>query len=167
MPYRDLELRRAYGRDWIKRNAEKAREAMRRWRERHPAEHNAEARLFYRRHSEKLKARNAAYQAAHPEIYRTAKQRYRARKIAAEGSYTTAEWLAVLEAAGNACAYCGGPGPLVAEHRIPLSRGGANDIGNVVPACARCNNRKHRLTEEEFRARLSRERAGDPPAAAT
>jgi hypothetical protein len=30
MPYRDLERRREYGREWMKRNPDKAREAMRR-----------------------------------------------------------------------------------------------------------------------------------------
>src|SRR3989442_10273597 len=39
---RDIEERRAYGREWIKRNPEKAREAMRRWRKNHPEEHLAE-----------------------------------------------------------------------------------------------------------------------------
>jgi 5-methylcytosine-specific restriction endonuclease McrA len=167
MPYKDPEQRRAYGREWMRLNPEKAREAMRRWRQRHPEEHNAEARLFYRRHTEELKTRNAAYQAAHPDVYRTAKQRYRARKVAAEGSYTTAEWMTVLEAAGNVCSYCGGSGPLVAEHRVPLSRGGTNEITNIVAACAPCNNRKHRLTDDEFRARLSLERGDEPPAATT
>jgi len=44
------------------------------------------------------------------------------------------------------------------DHRIPLARGGDNTIANILPACGRCNRRKHLMTEEEFRARLAAER---------
>jgi 5-methylcytosine-specific restriction endonuclease McrA len=39
-----------------------------------------------------------------------------------------------------------------------LARGGSNAIDNILPACSACNQRKHLLTEAEFRARLARER---------
>ena len=94
MPYADPEKRRAYAREWMKRNPDKAREAMRRWRQTHRA---------------------------------------------------------VL------CAYDSAPGPLHADHRLPLARGGTNEISNILPACARCNLRKHLMTEAEFRARLAAE----------
>jgi hypothetical protein len=85
MPYKDPEQRRAYGRAWIKRNAEKAREAMRRWRQRHPEAHNAETRLYYSRHKERLLVRMLAYRARNPHVHRTGWQRYRARKLSALG----------------------------------------------------------------------------------
>ncbi len=47
------------------------------------------------------------------------------------------------------CQYCGrhrsefkGREFLTREHVVPISRGGANDWGNVVSACSPCNNRK-------------------------
>jgi 5-methylcytosine-specific restriction endonuclease McrA len=47
------------------------------------------------------------------------------------------------------CQYCGrhrtelrGREFLTRDHVIPVSRGGANDWGNVVTACSPCNNRK-------------------------
>lgn len=43
---------------------------------------------------------------------------------------------------GNCCAYCGDGGDMQIEHLEPISRGGAHDIGNIVPACARCNTSK-------------------------
>lgn len=39
------------------------------------------------------------------------------------------------------------------DHRIPLSRGGADTIANKALACSRCNLLKGRDTEEEFRER--------------
>jgi len=43
---------------------------------------------------------------------------------------------------GNCCAYCGTDGDMQIEHVEPISRGGAHDIGNIVPACASCNTNK-------------------------
>jgi 5-methylcytosine-specific restriction endonuclease McrA len=142
----------------MRRNPEKAREAMRRWRQNHRDEHNAERRSYRASHRAAESEYFRAYRQANPEIRRINYQRYRARKMAAVGKYTTAEWLALRAAFREFCAYCGEPGPLQVEHRIPLSRGGTNDISNILPACARCNTRKHRMTDEEFRRRLGQER---------
>ena len=57
---------------------------------------------------------------------------------------------------GYRCQYCGrhrgelrGRAFLTRDHVVPISRGGANDWGNVVAACSPCNNRKGgRLPEE-------------------
>jgi len=146
----------------MRRNLDKAREAMRRWRERNPELRRARNREYrraaYRRDPEKFKARRATYLAKHPEVKRAADQAYRARRIAAVGSFTGAEWHALLDRSGNVCAYCGRAGPLEADHRMPLARGGTNYIDNIVPSCRSCNGAKHKMTEEEFRARLAGER---------
>ena len=69
-----------------------------------------------------------------------------------------AQWLALQIVWQGRCAYCRCPAPVQADHRIPLARGGMNGIDNILPACATCNQRKHLLTEDEFRARLARQR---------
>jgi 5-methylcytosine-specific restriction endonuclease McrA len=162
VPYSDPEKRRAYGRAWIKQNADKAREAMRRWRERHPDAHRAERRLYYARHRERLKEVIAAYHRANPGVVKAKSQAYRARRRSSPGSFSLAEWLELVAAHDGRCAYCRGFEPLEAEHRVPLSRGGSNFIGNIVPACRACNARKHRLTDDEFRARLAAEKDQPP-----
>lgn len=43
---------------------------------------------------------------------------------------------------GNTCAYCGTGGDLHIEHVVPISRGGTHTLGNVLPACQRCNYSK-------------------------
>jgi 5-methylcytosine-specific restriction endonuclease McrA len=165
--YKDPDRQRAYALEWLKRNPEKAREAVRQWRERNP-ELNRERRRRYRRaaylrDATKMNAQRAAYLARYPEVKRAKDQAYRARRIAADGAFTGAEWRELLARWGNACAYCGGPGPLEADHRVPLSRGGTNFIDNILPACRGCNGRKHKMTEEEFRARLLGERTAIQP----
>ena len=37
------------------------------------------------------------------------------------------------------------------EHKIPLSRGGTNEQGNLDVSCQGCNLRKHDKTEDEYR----------------
>jgi 5-methylcytosine-specific restriction endonuclease McrA len=139
------------------RNADKARAAMRRWRERHPDEHRAEGRAYYARHRERLSAAIAAYHRANPGVVKAKSQAYRARKLASEGSFSLEQWLDLVAAYDGRCAYCAATGPLEAEHRTPLSRGGTNFIGNILPACRRCNARKHQLTDAEFRMRIQTE----------
>lgn len=167
MAYKDPERQRAYAREWLKRNPEKAREAMRRWRARHP-ELLRERRRKYRRAARlrdgaKLNAQRAAYLAANPGVRRAKEQAYRARKAAAAGSFTGAEWLALVARCGNVCAYCGAGGPLEPDHRVPLSREGTNFIDNILPACRSCNGMKHTMTEDEFRTRLASQRATTTP----
>jgi len=153
-PYADPERRRAYGRDWIRRNAEKARAAMRRWRQRHPDQHAAEGRAYYARNKKRLDLRNSAYNRANPEVVRAKWQNYRARRAAAQGSFTAKQWLELVAQYHRRCAYCGEQAILVVEHRVPLSRGGTNNINNILPACRPCNSRKHRLSDDEFRTRM-------------
>jgi len=43
----------------------------------------------------------------------------------------------------NVCAYCGSDSSLQLEHVVPISRGGTHAIGNIIPACAKCNASKH------------------------
>ena len=49
----------------------------------------------------------------------------------------------------GACAYCGGP-QTSWDHVVPLCRGGANTVANLVPSCLPCNRFKGKRTAEEF-----------------
>lgn len=51
---------------------------------------------------------------------------------------------------GNCCAYCGSGGDMQIEHLEPISKGGAHDIGNIVPACGPCNTSKGRSDMDEW-----------------
>jgi len=141
----------------MSRNLDKAREAMRRWRARDRERDRAAKRADYARRSVAVRAANARYAREHPQVARTRHHRRRARLVSAAGSFTTAEWTALVKRYDGNCAYCGGNGPLEVEHRIPLCRGGTNSIDNILPACRTCNTRKHRLTDDEFRQRRRRD----------
>jgi GT2 family glycosyltransferase len=100
VPYKDPDRRRDYAREWIRRNPEKAREAMRRWRKRHPDQHNAEGRDYYARHKQRLAPYFATYIRTHRELRQAIRARRRSRELAAEGCFTTLEWMALLEKHG-------------------------------------------------------------------
>lgn len=143
----------------MRRNPEKAREAMRRWRARNPELRRERDRQYktaaYERRGAEINAIKAAWLAAHPGVRRAKDQGYRARKRDAAGSFTGAQWLALVRVYEGRCGYCSVDAPLQADHRIPLSRGGDNTIFNIIPACGRCNRRKADRTEGEFRAYLA------------
>lgn len=42
----------------------------------------------------------------------------------------------------SACTYCGNKDNITMDHVIPLVRGGTHSVGNLVPACLRCNSSK-------------------------
>ena len=66
-------------------------------------------------------------------------------------SFTLNEWASRLIEFGRSCAYCGDRhADLEVEHIVPLSRGGANDIRNVAPACRSCNQAKGARTLREW-----------------
>jgi 5-methylcytosine-specific restriction endonuclease McrA len=71
----------------------------------------------------------------------------RASQIAASGGHFTAyQWKALKKQHGYRCLACGRKSPeirLVADHVKPVCKGGTNDIGNIQPLCAWCNNSKH------------------------
>lgn len=43
---------------------------------------------------------------------------------------------------GNRCAICGTVGQMHLDHRIPRSRGGTDDPGNLQLLCASCHSKK-------------------------
>lgn len=56
----------------------------------------------------------------------------------------------------GSCRYCGHPGSLQRDHRVPMSRHGENRITNIVPACPPCNAANRSATEGEYLAELRR-----------
>jgi len=79
-------------------------------------------------------------------------QRRRARMKGATGSYTTAEWEALV-AKYDHCPMCkrrwddipvllSGSSVVTVDHIIPIAKGGSNSIDNIQPLCYSCNSKK-------------------------
>jgi len=77
--------------------------------------------------------------------------RRRARIAGSDGSYTQAEWQALV-AQHRCCPMCrrdwGSIPPrasgdvITADHIVPIAKGGANTISNIQPLCYSCNSKK-------------------------
>ena len=68
----------------------------------------------------------------------------RAAKHASPGGFTAEEFKALCETYGNKWLACGDTEALLeADHVVPLTRGGSNDIGNIQPLCGTCNRKKY------------------------
>ena len=82
-----------------------------------------------------------------PEKARIRQYRRRARKVG-NGSFlvTNKDLRSSLHRHQNRCAYChqhlGGEIRLEWDHVVPISRGGQNSIGNLLPSCSACNRSK-------------------------
>ena len=113
---------------------------------------NARKHKKYRTSHPGEKARyNRAWRASRPGINVHYINRRRAMKFANGGVHTLEEWQEKIVAFDNRCAYCGLQKQLTRDHAIPLSRGGTDDIENIVPACKSCNSSKKAKTMFEFK----------------
>jgi 5-methylcytosine-specific restriction endonuclease McrA len=85
--------------------------------------------------------------ATNPSLRAYHREKSKRRKAKMRGSHsikvTTAQLRDRFAQFGNACAYCGTGGDLHIEHVVPIARGGTHTLGNVLPACERCNYSKH------------------------
>lgn len=54
----------------------------------------------------------------------------------------------------DCCAYCGAAGKMEVDHWIPINKGGAHALDNILPACRPCNrNKSDRNPEGWYRSR--------------
>lgn len=71
---------------------------------------------------------------------KTVRRKRRLRAVDSPG-VSLEDWAERLRLFNGGCAYCDQPAE-ARDHVIPISRGGADDIFNVVPACKACNSAK-------------------------
>ncbi len=75
------------------------------------------------------------------------------RSLMCQGTrHTKEEWEEKKKQYDYKCIYCGKkPNKLTKDHVIPISRGGKNNIENIVPACWNCNYQKRATAVEYFK----------------
>ena len=85
---------------------------------------------------------------------RSARRARRAREHNAPGTFRNSDIMRQYTRQGRVCAYCEQPCPGLPtpEHVVALSRGGRNDMSNLVAACHLCNSDKCDLSLEEWAA---------------
>lgn len=148
---------RAYQADWLTRNPGKRAEYAKASRQRHPDRHAAYRADYRQRNPEAIAARARAWKQANKDKVRGYTLARKARLRGAPGRHSHADWQSLCRRWQNACAYCGdAASALTRDHIIPLTRGGSDFIGNILPACFSCNASKGNKTITEWRGRGGR-----------
>lgn len=160
-----------YNRAWRKKNPTYHAEYNKRWRSENEAEYRKYYREYRENNLEKVRAAYARWEAVNPNhtIEWTRRNPERAREIVRRRrarlravptfDVTSRDISRMVERQRGRCAYCPSAldGGYHIDHVMPVSLGGANGIGNIVPACAACNTSKGNflLSEWRYKDRLS------------
>lgn len=142
LPHR-AEARRKYQ----QAHREQLSEYKKTWAELNSERVVAAKRDHYRRKREEIISRSKLWGEENPEKVKAAKannrRKRRAARHASRGSFTAEEFAELCERYGDRCLRCGDTeAALEADHVVPLTRGGSDDIGNIQPLCGRCNRSK-------------------------
>ena len=104
-------------------------------------------RDYYERNREEVISRSKKWAEENAEKVKIAKasnrRRRRAAKNASKSHFTVEEFDALCSVYGYACLCCGVTERILeADHVVPLTKGGSDDISNIQPLCGECNRRK-------------------------
>ena len=98
---------------------------------------------YYIKNKELILKKIHEYRQKYPEVYRASNSKRRAKIVGAICKISTQDIIKLKEKYNYCCAYCGQlnckDNPLQIDHMIPLSKGGAHVIDNLLPACRKCN----------------------------
>lgn len=125
---------------------------------------NEKARKYYQNHKTECVTRSAnrvkkfRQTKEGKEYTRILSNNRRAAKLKSEGNFTAKEFCAVLIKQDNKCYWCKNLIVNVpqADHYIPLSKNGSNDITNIVASCSTCNLSKGNKMPDEFLEYISK-----------
>ncbi len=142
LPHR-VEARRKYQAD----HKEQISEYKKEWSEDNSDRVAAYKREYYERNREEVIARSEEWDENNAEKVKQFKannsRKRKAAKYASRGNFTAKEFEELCERYGNKCLCCGDAEALLeADHVVPLTRGGSDDISNIQPLCGSCNRKK-------------------------
>jgi len=104
---------------------------------------------WYQSNKNKSIANNKKWRESNPEKVLNANHLRRLRKLNNGLFLVTVKELNKLY--NSSCFYCGSIKKIEMDHVVPLSRGGSHGIGNLVPACSKCNLSKGSKYLSEWR----------------
>ena len=142
LPHR-VEARRKYQ----EQHKEQIFEYKKKWSEDNSGRVAAYKNDHYERNREEVIARSREWADNNAEKVKQFKannrRTRRAAKHASYGNFTAREFEELCESYGNKCLRCDYMGVVLeADHVVPLTRGGSDDIDNIQPLCGTCNRSK-------------------------
>jgi predicted restriction endonuclease len=142
LPHR-VEARRKYQEE----HKEEISEYKKRWAAENEESVSVSRRKHYELNRDEIITRSKKWAKSNPEKVRQAKadnsRKRRAARHASCGNFTVEEFEELCESYGNRCLACGDTeAVLEADHIVPLTKGGSDDISNIQPLCASYNRKK-------------------------
>jgi 5-methylcytosine-specific restriction endonuclease McrA len=156
-----------YKKKWAREHPESRSQSRRKWTEKNPLyfsthyysnwkSERLRRNIYYAKNKEKFVEKRKEYYRRNPEYYYIARHKRRALKKKSTGSFTQSDIRLLFALQKRKCWYCQKSieDGYHMDHRIPLSRGGSNDISNIVLTCPHCNLSKNNKLPHEWGDRL-------------
>ena len=150
MRERDPERALLLAREWRKANPEKEKARYLAYDEAHREERRqamAKSRQENPEHHRKLRRK---WREANLDKYRERCRAYWHRKRAQTSDDSALVDFYAEQLRSEPCHYCGACGNTTIDHVVPISKGGAHSIENIVPACQPCNSSKGAKSLDEW-----------------
>jgi 5-methylcytosine-specific restriction endonuclease McrA len=128
-----------YRKQYAEKNKERKQLLDKLWAQNNKDKVNAASRRYRMNNPEKVAEIKKAQAIRHPETIKNVSLRRRAR-LAENGVYLVTK-KDIARIIAQPCVYCGARAEHI-DHVIPIAKGGAHKIGNLVAACQSCNLRK-------------------------
>jgi len=150
-----------YNRKWRRDNPDKYLnylETKRNKYEESPDQHRIIVAQYYQDNKDDKKKQVSKWKKSNPNKCRQYEHRRRKRINYAGGDFTAEELEERIEEQGFMCFYCSYPleDDYHADHFIPISKGGSNNIDNIVVACKSCNLSKNDKDPYEFMSSIGK-----------
>lgn len=159
MPYKNKEEEKKKRKEWRTKNKAKIYLYNLLYNATHPEMVEKSNKKWYENNKELAKKRSSEWKKDHPEKTKEnrrkeyinnpekSKGHWRKRRAilngVSGGHYTHDEFVDLCNKYGNKCLCCGRDDvKLTADHIIPISKHGSDEISNIQPLCKSCNSRK-------------------------
>ena len=155
--------KRHYDTSWRYANVERVRERAKRSYRRNLEKRKLQYKAYRERNLDKVKKKNDAWRKANPNYNTEHYQKFpeknnerEARRRARKSNNGVFKIMPyeLKKLYASPCFYCGSTEKITADHIVPISRGGRHSIGNLLPACFKCNVLKSNMFIMEWKMKL-------------
>lgn len=105
--------------------------------------YNEISRIWAKNNPQKRRLARKKWKAKNRHLVNHYEKARQARLSGAEGGHSYKEWEELLKKHQGKCFYCATTEKITKDHVIPVSKGGSDNITNIVPACVSCNSKKN------------------------
>ena len=147
----------SYSRDWARKNSDVVNARVRAYHQKNKDDLNLKRAIRAKKNPEQTNESRNRWARNNPEKIRASRVKSLHRRRALEKAFNyEVPVKAIRKMQNSACSYCGASGKIEIDHVVPISKGGRNSEGNLVPACATCNKSKSDKFVMEWKLRMQK-----------